>query len=191
MSEVPNHALNKQLNEHNVVAYIALGANLGNPVQQLDTASLAIQAHPRMQRLKMSKIYRSKPHGPQNQNDYYNAVLQIETTLEPLSLLTELQRIETENGRVRDKTTLRWGPRTLDLDIILYNALTLTSDVLTIPHPMAHCREFVVQPLIDLDDRLHLGERGHVVDLAKQLPIDSMQVIRDVTTYHYKETQRL
>lgn len=167
-----------------VVAYIALGANLGNPLQQIDNSIVAINNHPEMHCLKLSKVYRSKPHGPQAQNDYHNAVLMIETTLEPLQLLDSLQQIESEHGRVRDKNTLRWGPRTLDLDIILYNNLVINTERLTIPHKMAHCREFVIQPLIDLDDTLSIVGQGRVVELAKQLPIETMQVIRDVTTYY-------
>lgn len=176
-------------NAISVSAFIALGANLGNPLQQLDTASLAIGAHEQITRLAMSKVYRSVPHGDVTQNDFLNAVLAVQTTLSPQDLLDELQRIEIQQGRDRSGNALHWGPRVIDLDIILYEGVSLQTERLTLPHPYAHQREFVVQPLRDLAAQLSteisLAEHGNVERLAKQLPIDTMEVIRDVTTYYH------
>lgn len=171
-----------RVNQSAVTAYIGLGANLGDPVAQLDAAVQAMGQHQQIQLLKLSKVYRSQPHGPQDQPDYYNAVLQIKTTLPPGDLLVLLQAIEKENGRQRDQQTRRWGARTLDLDIILYDNLTMNSKSLVIPHPRAYCREFVIQPLMDLDKTLEIPTFGKVEQLAASLPINTMQVIRHVTT---------
>lgn len=171
-----------QLADQAVTAYVALGANLGDPMAQLEAAIQALGQHRQIQLIKLSKVYRSQPHGPQNQPDYYNAVLQIKTTLAPQDLLTVLQSIEKDNGRRRDKSTPHWGARTLDLDIVLYDNLVMNSETLVIPHPRAYCREFVIQPLIDLDKRLEIPTFGKVEQLAASLPINTMQVIRHVTT---------
>ncbi len=161
--------------------FIALGANLGEPLQQLDNAVLELQKEPKIVCVAMSKVYVSKPHGPQNQPDFTNAVLEIRTTLAPEVLLDILQGIEKKQGRKRHE---HWGARTLDLDIVLYADKIIHTDRLTIPHPYAHEREFVLQPLADLDNTLVLPYRGKVTDLLKQLPTETMEVIRDVTTYN-------
>ncbi|MBS9778103.1 MAG: 2-amino-4-hydroxy-6-hydroxymethyldihydropteridine diphosphokinase [Gammaproteobacteria bacterium] len=162
-------------------AYIALGANLGKPLSQLDSAAQALQKCPDIECVAMSKVYATKPHGPQDQPDYTNAVLEISTTLTPIELLDVIHAIEKENGRVRNQ---RWGARTLDLDIILYGDISLETEKLTIPHPRAHEREFVIGPLADLDNTLLIPPYGSVSELKKQLPIHTMEVIRNVTTYN-------
>lgn len=161
--------------------FIALGANLGNPLAQLDQAVAFLQAHPKITCKAMSKVYISKPHGPQDQPDFTNAVVVAYTTLSPEPLLDVLQHIEKTQGRERHT---HWGARTLDLDIILFADKIINTPRLTIPHPFAHQREFVVQPLADLDDNLVLGAQGKVTDLLNQLPIETMESIRDVTTYY-------
>lgn len=177
--------MNNRAHSDSVVAYIALGANLGNPLQQLDTAVLAIGAHEKITRLCLSKIYCSKPHGDVAQNNFLNAVLKISTTLSPEALLAATQKIEIQLGRDRSENAIHWGPRMIDLDIILYDDVVMNNDTLTIPHPLAHEREFVIQPLVDLSETLVIPGHGAVQDLAKQLPIQSMEVIRDVTTFNY------
>lgn len=162
-------------------AFIALGANLGNPLQQLDTASSTLGEHPDITRIAMSKVYQSVPHGDTNQPDFFNAVLAIRTTLSARELLAVMHDIEHRQGRERKQ---RWGARTLDLDLILYGHDRINSKVLTLPHPRAHLREFVVKPLYDLDKSLIIPEQGGVADLLQALPLDNLTEIRDVTAYH-------
>ncbi len=180
--EVNNKLMMNKAKENNAKrVFVALGANLGEPLQQLDAAVEALQKVPEINCLAMSKVYVSKPHGPQNQPDFTNAVLAIDTTLSPEQLLDVLQRIEIEQGRERHE---HWGARTLDLDIILYANQTIQTERLTIPHAYAHEREFVLQPLADLDETLVLPQHGKITELLKQLPTETMEVIRDVTTYN-------
>ncbi|WP_386696866.1 2-amino-4-hydroxy-6-hydroxymethyldihydropteridine diphosphokinase [Lonepinella sp. MS14436] len=135
------------------VAYIALGSNLNQPVEQLNSAVEAIINLPTTQVLAVSSFYRSKPLGPQDQPDYVNAVTKIETELAPLTLLDALQQIEHEQGRIRLR---HWGERTLDLDILLYDQLVIHSERLTIPHYDMHNREFVIIPLYEISPELTL-----------------------------------
>lgn len=165
-----------------ILAYIALGSNLGNPIQQLDLAALAIGAHPQITRLAMSPIYQSKPHGDIVQPDFINAVMSVTTTLSAHDLLDVLHDIENQQGRQRNVV---WGPRTLDLDLILFADAVLKTPSLIIPHPRAHEREFVIQPLVDLNPELIIPGKGRVSDLLTQLPTATMEIIRNVTTYHH------
>ncbi len=162
--------------------YIALGANLGNPLEQLDTAVTSLDAHPAVNARAISSVYRSVPHGDIPQPDYYNAVLQVETTLNPEALLAVMRRIETDNGRER---TVRWGARTLDLDMILYADWQQQTEALTLPHPRAHMREFVVKPLYDLNPALEIPPHGKVADLLNLLPLHHLTEVRHGTTYHH------
>jgi len=102
---------------------------------------------PGIQVTKSSRLYRTPPLGPAGQPDYLNAVIAIETTITPQTLLEVLQGIENISGRVRGK---RWGARTLDLDIISFNGVQIESDTLVLPHPEMHRRQFVLRPLCDL-----------------------------------------
>lgn len=163
-------------------AFIAIGSNLGNPLQQIDKACLSLNAHPQIKCRQLSKVYQSKPHGPQNQPKFMNAVVEIITNLMPQQLLLALQAIEDEHGR---KRTEHWGARTLDLDIVWYEGSEIQSDSLTIPHSHAHLREFVVVPLLDLDTTLVLPKHGRLEEIVNQLPVENLEVIRDVTT-HYR-----
>lgn len=165
-----------------VRAFIALGANIGQPLAQLDAAVAALDSHDGICCLAMSKVYQSPPHGPQDQPDFTNAALAVHTTLTPLDLLSVMQRIETDLGRVRQR---HWGERSIDLDLILYGDTQMHTPRLTIPHPLAHAREFVVKPLHDLDEQLHIPGHGSVADLLTDLPTQHLREIRDVTTYHH------
>ncbi|MDO6618030.1 MULTISPECIES: 2-amino-4-hydroxy-6-hydroxymethyldihydropteridine diphosphokinase [unclassified Shewanella] len=127
--------------------FVALGANLENPEQQLDNAVTAIKSLGQDHHIKVSHYYRSRPMGDVKQPDYVNAVVSFSTTLSPIDLLDALQAIENEQGRVRD---LRWGPRTLDLDILLYGELMVDLPRLTVPHYGMKQRSFVLIPLADI-----------------------------------------
>lgn len=145
------------------VAYIALGSNLGEPQQQLVDAVKALRALD--PNAAVSPFYGSKPLGPQDQPDYVNAVLKLETALSPLALLDELQRIENAQGRVRQR---RWGERTLDLDLLLYDQQQIHSERLTVPHYDMHNREFVIVPLYDLSPELILPQGVALAELYQR-----------------------
>lgn len=127
--------------------YVGLGANLGDGAAQLRQAVLELDHHPKIEVIACSSLYASAPLGPQDQPDFLNAVCALDCKLEPLALLDLLQAIEQRAGRVR---TRRWGPRVLDLDLLLYGALRTHSARLQLPHPELHRRSFVLQPLAEL-----------------------------------------
>ncbi len=162
-------------------AYIALGANIGNPLAQIDAAIIALEASEQVTCLALSPVYKSKPHGDIEQPDYLNAAVKVRTTLAPEALLNLLHTIEQQCGRQR---TVRWGPRTLDLDLILYDQRVINSDVLTLPHPLAWAREFVIKPLCDLDETLNLPTYGKVAVLLDKLPVANLTEVRHGITYH-------
>lgn len=132
-----------------VTAYIAIGSNLSDPVTQALQAIDALKSIPDTRLLSVSKLYSSTPMGPQDQPDYINAVAKIETALTPSELLDQTQRIELEHGRVRKEE--RWGPRTLDLDILTFGNETIETERLTIPHYGMKVREFVLYPLAEIE----------------------------------------
>ncbi|WP_386693184.1 2-amino-4-hydroxy-6- hydroxymethyldihydropteridine pyrophosphokinase [Lonepinella sp. MS14434] len=156
------------------IAYIALGSNLNQPVQQLDSALNAMANLPQIQILAVSSFYCSKPLGPQDQPDYINAVAKIETTLEPIALLDALQQIELEQGRVRLR---HWGERTLDLDILLYDQLVIKSERLTIPHYDMHNREFVIVPLYEIAPELTLSSGEKISELINNFKNIQMELV--------------
>jgi len=127
--------------------FIGLGANLGNSLAALSEAARKLERLALPGPLSRSRIYRSAPVGPQGQPDYLNAVVALQTRLEPHELLDELQAIEQQAGRER---LVRWGPRTLDLDILIYGSTIMDSERLTLPHPRMFERNFVLRPLADL-----------------------------------------
>lgn len=153
--------------------YIGLGANLTEPVAQLKRAVAALALLPASQLRQVSQFYSSKPMGPQDQPDYVNAVAAIDTELGPEQLLAALQNIEQQQGRERKAE--RWGPRTLDLDILLYGKLTLNTDTLTIPHYGMHLREFVLYPLAELAPELVLPDGTTLNTLLAQVPLNGLQ----------------
>ncbi|MBV4365799.1 2-amino-4-hydroxy-6-hydroxymethyldihydropteridine diphosphokinase [Erwinia sp. BNK-24-b] len=129
-------------------AYLALGSNLADPLHQVRAALDALAALPQTRLLATSSLYRTPPYGPPDQPDYLNAAVLLETTLAPEALLDLTQRIELEQGRVRKDE--RWGPRTLDLDIMLFGNLTLNTPRLTVPHYDMHNRAFMLVPLFEI-----------------------------------------
>ena len=161
--------------------FLALGANLGEPLVQIDAAVLALSEQSQINCIAMSPVYLSKPHGSQDQPDYMNAVMEIRTSLTPNKTLELLHKIENYLGR---KRKIRWGARTLDLDIVLFGHVQMASEQLTIPHPRAHQREFVVKPLFDLDKDLSIPPHGKLSVLLQQLPVDTLEIVRDVKTHY-------
>lgn len=154
------------------IAYIALGANLGDPASTLRAAFSALDALPDSRLLARSALYLSAPVGLAGQPDFVNAAARIETTLAPEVLLDALLAIEQQFGRIRGE---RNGPRTLDLDLLLYDQQVIATPRLTLPHPRLHQRAFVLLPLADLDHALSIPGRG---TLAAWLPAVASQGIQ-------------
>jgi 2-amino-4-hydroxy-6-hydroxymethyldihydropteridine diphosphokinase len=150
-----------------VLVYVGLGSNLGNPESQVKTAIEALAGLPQTYLQDRSSLYRSAPMGPQDQPDYVNAVVQLSTGLEPEALLDSLHGIEREQGRVRAQ---HWGPRTLDLDILLYGQGVVATERLKIPHPGIAERSFVLYPLAGINGQLEIPGLGRVQSLLEQCP---------------------
>ena len=124
-----------------------MGSNLHNPIYHLEKGIRQINHLPKTNIIQRSSLYKSKPLGPKNQPNFINAVIKIKTDYEPIELLNALQDIENKHHRRRIK---KWGPRTLDLDILLFNQIEMISERLTIPHPEMINRDFVLIPLFEL-----------------------------------------
>ena len=127
--------------------FVGLGSNIEEPIAQLGTAYRRLREHPLLEASTTSSVYVSSPQGPKDQPDFFNAVVQIHTVLEPMALLDVLLEIEQQMGRVRVR---HWGERCIDLDLLLYDTVILHSARLQLPHPRAHERRFVLDPLIEL-----------------------------------------
>ena len=150
-----------------VIAYIGLGSNLSDPKAQVSKAADAIATIANCNLVSLSSLYLSKPMGPQNQDDYINAVVAIETSLSALELLDALQAIENIAGRVRKDN--RWGARILDCDILLYGDETIENERLTVPHYGMKIREFVLLPLAEIAPDLHLPDGSKVNALNSKI----------------------
>lgn len=155
-----------------VRVYIAIGSNLAQPIQQVNAALKALRHLPLSRFIDCSPLYRTKPLGPQNQPDYLNAVAALDTQLPPEELLNHTQAIEHNQGRERKGE--RWGPRTLDLDILLYGNQVINSERLTVPHYGLKTREFMLYPLADLSPDLVLPDGENLADCLKRVPANSM-----------------
>ncbi|MFV0261971.1 MAG: 2-amino-4-hydroxy-6-hydroxymethyldihydropteridine diphosphokinase [Kluyvera sp.] len=140
------------------VVYIAIGSNLASPLEQVNAAVEAIGAIPESRIIRVSSFYRTPPLGPQDQPDYLNAAVALETNLAPEALLDHTQRIEQQQGRVRKAE--RWGPRTLDLDIMLFGDRLINSERLTVPHYDMKRRGFMLWPLFEIAPELHFPDDG-------------------------------
>ena len=159
-----------------VVAYIGLGANLGDPVFQLLQARQALSRTPHLREVAFSSLYRSTPMGPQDQPDYVNAVMAVETRLAPGPLLEVLHEVENAHGRSRVGD--HWGPRTLDLDLLLYGNETVATPTLRVPHPGLGEREFVLVPLLEIAPGLTLPDGQALSDLILTCPRRESPLIR-------------
>ena len=140
-------------------AYVALGANLGDPTAAVLAAFAALANLPESRVARCSSLYRTAPVGILSQPDFVNAVALLETTLAPEALLDALLDIEARFGRIRRE---RNGPRTLDLDLLLYDDIELDLPRLTLPHPRLHLRAFVLLPLAEVAPELAIPRRGSV-----------------------------
>lgn len=163
-----------------VIATLALGANLGDAPRTLAQAVVTLERHPQMSVVAVSGLFKTAPILLPNQAaqpDYYNAVIEVETSLSPLELLAQLQQIEAEAGRVR-KT--RWEARLLDLDILDYAELHCETPELTLPHPRAHERAFVLQPWKQINPQATVGRHGRVEVLVQQVLDQSVEQLAEL-----------
>ncbi|MER5748995.1 2-amino-4-hydroxy-6-hydroxymethyldihydropteridine diphosphokinase [Streptomyces sp. NPDC002088] len=154
-------------------AVISLGSNLGNRLETLQGAVDALEDTPGLRVKAVSPVYETEPWGvePGSQPSYFNAVVVLKTTLPPSSLLERAHAIEEAFNRVRDE---RWGPRTLDVDIVAYAGVVSDDPQLTLPHPRAHERAFVLAPWHDVEPEAQLPGRGAVADLLDTVTSDGV-----------------
>ena len=158
------------------IAYIGIGSNLDDPRSQVEQAIRELDTLSQTHCLQHSSLYQSKAltldTSPQDQPDYINAVAKLETVLEPHALLAELHQLEARHGRVRDE---RWGSRTLDLDILLYDDRLIDSPELTVPHPGLYDRNFVLYPLAEISADLEIPGAGAIGGLLAQCDRGSLK----------------
>ena len=154
-----------------IKAYIGLGSNLDDPQSQLKKAIISLEMVPSTSVVKTSSFYRSKPVGPQDQPDYINAVVELDTELSASVLLDYLQAIENEQGRERK---IKWGARTLDLDILLFGDEIINDDRLQVPHVEMHHRGFVLLPLNEIFSDCMIPGVGAVSSLLQEDDTDDL-----------------
>ncbi|RBO85975.1 2-amino-4-hydroxy-6-hydroxymethyldihydropteridine diphosphokinase [Marinomonas aquiplantarum] len=159
-----------------MTAYIGLGSNLDQPLEQIRQAIQTLATEPSLIHFRVSKLYASKPVGPQDQPDYVNAVASFETSLSGIKLLDLLQSIEQDHHRRRER---HWGPRTLDLDLLLYGQEQIDLPRLTVPHPFMLERGFVIQPLHDLAPDMLLVNGKTVTEQLHQLDTSDLVIITE------------
>jgi 2-amino-4-hydroxy-6-hydroxymethyldihydropteridine diphosphokinase len=144
-------------------AYIGVGSNLDDPRMQLSRAFVSLADLPGTRLIVTSPLYRTQPFGPVQQPDFVNAVVGLLTQLEPLALLAGLQAIEAAQGRPKQRE--RWGPRVIDLDMLVYAGARRTDPALAVPHPGIVERNFVLYPLADIAPDLDIPGVGRVIEL--------------------------
>ncbi|MGZ5000716.1 MAG: 2-amino-4-hydroxy-6-hydroxymethyldihydropteridine diphosphokinase [Methylomonas sp.] len=156
-----------------IEAYIGLGSNLGDPILNIGSARRTIANLADIEEIAFSPLYGSHPVGPQDQPDYVNAVMHIKTRLAADDLLKQLQQIENAHGRVR---SVRWGARTLDLDVLLYDQQIINEPHLVVPHPEMPNRAFVLYPLSDIAGAdLTIPGNGRLAELLAACPADGLK----------------
>lgn len=156
-------------------AFVAVGSNLGEPLRQVKAAMAALGRMDGSRLIARSPLFRSAPMGPQDQPWYVNAVAGLLTRREPHQLLDDLQALERESGRERDGE--RWGPRVLDLDLLLFGQRIIADERLVIPHPGLTERNFVVYPLAVLAPDLSLPDGRRLAVIAERLGRDGLEEI--------------
>jgi 2-amino-4-hydroxy-6-hydroxymethyldihydropteridine diphosphokinase len=159
-----------------VRCYVGLGSNLDDPILQVRRGLTALAALPDTKVAQPSSLYRSPPMGPPGQPDYVNAVCALATRLPAPRLLAHLQGIEDRHGRVRGP--LHWGPRILDLDLLLYGDAELSGPDLTVPHPGLAERAFVLYPLLEIAPDLEVPSLGPIASLIQNCPVAGLEKIR-------------
>nr|WP_202631555.1 2-amino-4-hydroxy-6-hydroxymethyldihydropteridine diphosphokinase [Cronobacter sakazakii] len=155
------------------MAFIALGSNLAEPLTQVNNALAALARIPGSRVVATSSFYRTPPLGPQDQPDYLNAAVALETMLSAEALLDNTQRIELEQGRVRKAE--RWGPRTLDLDIMLFGDATINTERLIVPHYDMKNRAFMLLPLSEIAPALRFPDGERLADVLERLDCSAIR----------------
>ncbi|UBH29721.1 2-amino-4-hydroxy-6-hydroxymethyldihydropteridine diphosphokinase [Aeromonas enteropelogenes] len=155
--------------------FVAIGSNQADPLGQARRAVSALAVLPETELQQASSFYSSRPMGPADQPDYVNAVARLTTRLAPLALLDQLQKIELEQGRVRKDE--RWGPRTLDLDLLLYGDRVIKHERLIVPHYGMQEREFVLLPLAEIAPALVLPCGTPLAQLVARCPRNGLAII--------------
>ena len=158
-------------------SWLGLGSNMQQPVSQVQQAIKRLGGAEGIEIFGISSFYRTTPWGDEQQDDFINAVVQVETSLDPVSLLSVLQSIENVMGRQR--SARRWGPRLIDIDLLLYGARRYHSAELEIPHPRMHERAFVLMPLAELNADLEIPGRGKVGGLLQHLDCSGVSRLVD------------
>lgn len=156
---------------------LSIGSNLGDRLENLQTAVTKISGNPRISNVVSSSVYETAPFGGPEQDDFLNAVLLLETDLSAEELLTFAQQLETQANRVRE---VRWGPRTLDVDILTYGDEIHESETLTIPHPRIAQRAFVLVPWFEIDPSATIPALGKLADLTAAIDKSGVQLNRDM-----------
>ena len=151
------------MNNFQHTAFIAFGSNLQNPKSQVERAIQSVKNTPNIGLIQTSSLYKTAPVGYDNQDDFVNAVAEIKTNLTPLDLLRTLLSIENTFGRERPFPN---APRVLDLDLLLYDDVAISSAELTLPHPRMHERGFVMIPLAEIAPNISISQHGHADELA-------------------------
>jgi len=157
-----------------VPAYIGIGSNMDDPKGRVLRAFEALASLPDSLLIARSRLYRTRPFGPVSQDDFINAVAGLLTRLLPERLLAELRAVESAQGRKRGE---RWGPRTLDLDLLVFGDRTIATDSLQVPHPGIAERGFVLAPLADIAPSLSVPGAGRVSELLHRLPDPGIEAI--------------
>jgi dihydroneopterin aldolase/2-amino-4-hydroxy-6-hydroxymethyldihydropteridine diphosphokinase len=156
-----------EIERNRTIAYLGLGSNIGDRASFLKHALEALQAEQRVQVVRCSSIYETEPYGPVEQSDFLNMIVQIETLLPSFALLRYIHKIETDLERVRD---VHWGPRTIDLDLLVFGQTITQSEELSLPHPEIARRAFVLKPLAEIAPHLVVpGINRSVMDLWQNL----------------------
>ncbi|MFM1818451.1 MAG: hypothetical protein RIS61_49 [Actinomycetota bacterium] len=158
-------------------SYLSIGSNLGDRFEYLQNAVLEICNNSQISKVKVSSIYETTPVGGPRQDDFLNAVVEIETQLSPKELLTFAQQLEHKANRVR---TEHWGPRTLDVDILDYENEVSNSSELTLPHPRISERAFVVVPWLEIAPNVVISDLGKLAELFDQIDRSGVQLNRDM-----------
>lgn len=153
--------------------FIGLGSNLDDPVAQVQDAIEELDMLPDTLVVARSSLYGSKPMGPQDQPDYVNAVVALDTLLSAEDLFERMLKIETRAGRTRAGE--QWGPRVIDLDLLIYGKNTINSDTLTVPHPGMHERDFVIIPLAEVAGNISIPGHGLLTTLINKVENHSLK----------------